>query len=224
MEFVVEPVVSELFKGLFKILESKEVQDFARNLVGVDSELKELGEKVQMVENLLGNAEDKQLTDKRVKEWLDNLQDWAFDAEDLLDEFAYHASRRKLKAEHQASSSKVMSCLRASFPSPFHMGSKIKDITCRLEQLQQKRSAEHEMQVVSGGTSSNVAAPQRPEETSSVPPEQLPDTLQKLYIGCYELKTLSRCQYLPKALTYLFIKSCRELKSIDGSFEGKHVS
>ncbi|XP_031257432.1 putative disease resistance RPP13-like protein 1 [Pistacia vera] len=173
MEFVVEPVVSELFKGLFKILESKEVQDFARNLVGVDSELKELGEKVQMVENLLGNAEDKQLTDKRVKEWLDNLQDWAFDAEDLLDEFAYHASRRKLKAEHQASSSKVMSCLRASFPSPFHMGSKIKDITCRLEQLQQKRSAEHEMQVVSGGTSSNVAAPQRPEETSSVPPEQV---------------------------------------------------
>ncbi|KAJ0036053.1 hypothetical protein Pint_26404 [Pistacia integerrima] len=146
MEFVVEPLVSELFKGLFKILESTEVRDFAWNLVEVDSELKELKKKLLMV----------------------------YDVEDILDEFAYEASRRKMKAEHQASSSKGMSCLHASFPSPLfnvRMGSKIKDITCRLEQLWQERSAKHEMHVVSGGTSSNVDAPERPEETSSVRPE-----------------------------------------------------
>ncbi|KAJ0035380.1 hypothetical protein Pint_26337 [Pistacia integerrima] len=151
MDLVAQSVVSELFKGLFKILGSNEVQDFARNLVGgVDSELKQLKKKLLMVEKLLRNAEDKQLTDESVKEWLYNLQHWAYDAEDLLDEFAYKALRRKLKAEHQARSSKGISCLPASFPSPLfnvQMGSKIKDLTSRLEQLRQERSAENEMQV-----------------------------------------------------------------------------
>ncbi|KAJ0034078.1 hypothetical protein Pint_26341 [Pistacia integerrima] len=159
MEFVVEPVVSELFKGLFKILGSNEVRNFARNLVGgVDSELNELKKKLLTVEKLLHKAEDKQLTDGDVKEWLDNLQDWAYDAEDILDKFAYEALRRKLKTEHQPSSCKGLSCLPDCFSSPkfnVHMGSKIKDITARLEQLRQERSDERGLLELSGGTSSD---------------------------------------------------------------------
>ncbi|XP_044498912.1 putative disease resistance protein RGA4 isoform X4 [Mangifera indica] len=172
MEVVLEPVVSELVDGLFKILGSKEVRDFARKLVGgVDSEIKELESKLRMVEDLLRNAEDRQLMDKRVKEWLDNLQHWAYDAEDILDEFAYEALRHKREAEHQASSSKVFS-LPASFSSPlfaFQMGSKIKKINSRLEKLRQQRSAEREFQKLPGLPPTNIAAPQKPEETSSVP-------------------------------------------------------
>ncbi|XP_044499310.1 putative disease resistance RPP13-like protein 1 [Mangifera indica] len=173
MAFVVEPVVSGLIKGLFKILGSNEVWDFARRLVGVESELKELENKLQMVENLLLYAEDKQLMDKSVKKWHDNLQQWAYDAEDLLDEFAYEALRCKMKAQHQAS--KGLSCLPACFPSPsfaVQMGSKIKEINCRLEKLRQQRSAEREFQELSRMTSSKAVV-QGPEETSSVPPEQI---------------------------------------------------
>ncbi|XP_044499353.1 putative disease resistance protein RGA1 [Mangifera indica] len=173
MEVVLEPVVSELVDGLFKILGSKEVRDFARQLVGgVDSEIKELENKLRMVEDLLRNAEDRQLMDKRVKEWLDNLQHWAYDAEDVMDEFAYEALRHKRKAEHQASYSKVFSCLPASFSSPLfavQMGSKIKKINSRLEKLRQQRSAERELQTLPGLPPTNIAAPQKPEETSSVP-------------------------------------------------------
>ncbi|XP_044499366.1 putative disease resistance RPP13-like protein 1 [Mangifera indica] len=173
MEVVLEPVVSELVKGLFKILGSNEVRDFARQLVGgVDSEIKELENKLQMVEDLLRNAEDRQLMDKRVKEWLDNLQHWAYDAEDLLDEFAYEALRHKRKAEHQASSSRRFICLPASFSSPLfavQMGSKIKKINSQLEKLLQQRSAEREFKNLPGLPPTNVAALQKPEETSSVP-------------------------------------------------------
>ncbi|XP_044498793.1 putative disease resistance protein RGA3 [Mangifera indica] len=176
MEIVLQPLVSELLSGLFKILGSSEVRDFARQLVGrVDSEIKELESKLQMVEELLGNAEDRQLRDKRVKDWLDNLQHWAYDAEDLLDEFAYEALRRKRKAEHQASSSRGFSCLPASFCSPsfaVQMGSKIKEINSRLEELRQQRSHERQFQDISGMTPTNVAAPQNREETSSVGPKQ----------------------------------------------------
>ncbi|XP_031272653.1 putative disease resistance RPP13-like protein 1 [Pistacia vera] len=177
MDFVAQPVVSELFNGLFKILGSNEVQDFARNLVGgVASELKNLENKLRKVQNLLRNAEDKRLTDESLKEWLDNLQDWAYDAEDILDEFAYEALRRRQKAEHQASSSKCMRFLPASFPSPLfnvQMGSKIKDITSRLDRLRQERSDDRGLQELSGGTSSNAAVLPRPKETSSVPPEKV---------------------------------------------------
>ncbi|XP_044499024.1 putative disease resistance RPP13-like protein 1 [Mangifera indica] len=177
MEVVLEPVVSELVMGLFKILGSNEVRDFAQQLVGgVDSEIKELENKLQMVEDLLRNAEDRQLMGKQVKEWLDNLQHWAHDAEDLLDEFAYEALRHKRKAEHQASSSRGFSCLPASFSSPLfavQMGCKIKRINSRLEQLCGKRSEELKLLELSGLPPTNVSAPQKPEETSSVPPEQV---------------------------------------------------
>ncbi|XP_044499022.1 putative disease resistance RPP13-like protein 1 isoform X2 [Mangifera indica] len=173
MEVVLQPVVSELVKRLFKILESSEVKDFARQLVGgVDSEIKDLKDKLRLIGNLLGKMEDMQLSDDSLKIWFDNLQHWAYDAEDLLDEFAYEALRHKRKAEHQASSSRRFSSLPASFSSPLfavQMGSKIKKINSRLEKLRQQRSAEHEFQKLPGLPPTDVAAPQKPGETSSLP-------------------------------------------------------
>ncbi|XP_044506778.1 putative disease resistance RPP13-like protein 1 [Mangifera indica] len=174
MACFVDPLVSQLFQRLFQLLGSDEVRGFARQLVeGVDSELEELKTKLRMIGNLLNRAEDIQLMDGALKEWLDNLQHWAHDAEDVLDEFPYEALRRKLKVEPQESSSKGLSCLPGYFPGRLfnvNTGSEIKKINNRLEQLRQQRSAELNLQELSGVTSSNAAL-QRPEETSSVQPE-----------------------------------------------------
>ncbi|XP_044499008.1 putative disease resistance protein At3g14460 isoform X2 [Mangifera indica] len=165
MEFVLEPVVSVLLNGLSKILSSNKVRDFARQFVGgVDSEIKELEKKLKHIRNLLREAEDLQLSDESVKNWLDNLQHWAFDAEDVLDEFAYEALRHKLKAQHQASSSKGFSAVQ--------MGSKIKEINSQLEQLCGQGSEEREFPELFRLPPTSVSAPQKPEETSGVPPEQ----------------------------------------------------
>ena len=43
----------------------------------------------------LNDAEDKQITDRSVKEWLGNLKDMAYDMEDILDEFAYEAYKSR---------------------------------------------------------------------------------------------------------------------------------
>ncbi|XP_044495661.1 putative disease resistance RPP13-like protein 1 isoform X3 [Mangifera indica] len=173
MEFLVEPLVSQLFKRLFDILGSDELRGFARQLVGgVDSELDELNTKLEMINKaLLDRAEDIQLMDPALKKWLVNLQHWAYDAEDLLDEFAYEALRRRLKVEQQASSSNGSRFLCANFPGPLFnvkIGSKIKKINNRLEQLHQQRLLMKDLPVV---TSSNIT-PQRPKETSSVAPEK----------------------------------------------------
>ncbi|XP_044495648.1 putative disease resistance RPP13-like protein 1 isoform X1 [Mangifera indica] len=172
MAFLIDPLVSQLFEGLLHVLRSDEVRGFARQLVGgVDSELEALEKKLRMIKNLLDRAEDIQLTDGPLKEWLDDLQHWAYDAEDVLDEFSYEALRRRLKVEQQASSSNGSRFLCANFPGPLFnvkIGSKIKEINNRLEQLHQQRLLMKDLPV---GTPSNVT-PQRPEETSSVPPEK----------------------------------------------------
>ncbi|XP_031257420.1 putative disease resistance RPP13-like protein 1 [Pistacia vera] len=174
MAFVVEPVVSGLFNGLFEKLGSSEVQDFARQLVGgVNSELDKLKRMLEMVQDLLSDAEDKKLNNNRaVERWLDDLQDWAYDAEDILDKFAHEALQRKLKEKHRASSSRGLNNLPSCFTSPLfnvHTGSKIKDITSSFEQLCKLRT-DLGLQVNSAGTSRTTLLP-RPEQSSSVQPE-----------------------------------------------------
>jgi hypothetical protein len=40
---------------------------------------------------MLGDAEEKQYTDRAVKEWLDDLRDLAYDVDDIVDELTTEA-------------------------------------------------------------------------------------------------------------------------------------
>lgn len=96
-----------------------------------------------MIAAVLNDAQEKQLMDRAVRIWLDNHQDLAYDVEDILDEFATEALGPKLMAEHWSSTSKVRNLIPACFKSlspsaikfNVSMGSKIRDITSRLEEL-----------------------------------------------------------------------------------------
>ncbi|XP_031272655.1 putative disease resistance protein RGA1 [Pistacia vera] len=175
MEVVAEPIVSALLEELVKKLGTDEVWSFARQLFGgVDSELEKLKTTLENIKELLSDAEEKQLSERAVKSRLAELQNWAYDAEDILDEFAYESAlRRHLKAEeHKASSSKALNVVtRPRFN--FSMSLKIKKINSQLEQLRKETLAAFDLRKeITGGTSSAVSEGLRPEETSSVRPEQ----------------------------------------------------
>lgn len=58
----------------------------AASQLGYKKELEKLKESMLIVQAVIEDAEDRQLKDKKVRVWLSNLRDLAYDADDLLDE------------------------------------------------------------------------------------------------------------------------------------------
>ncbi|KAH9782479.1 putative disease resistance RPP13-like protein 1 [Citrus sinensis] len=171
-----ELLLSAFFQALFDKLASRDLANFVSQLRGgVDSELRKLENTLKMIQAVLRDAEEKEVTSETVKLWLDNLRDLAYDAEDVLDEFDTEALRQKSMAD-QASTCKlknlVPSCFNISggFNSS-RMLSKIESISNQLEQLFQTR-AQLGLQTTPGGTSAASQERQRQANaTSSVPQE-----------------------------------------------------
>ncbi|TYI85244.1 hypothetical protein E1A91_D05G427000v1 [Gossypium mustelinum] len=122
------------------------------------------------IKAVLNHAEEKQIKDEGVKNWLDDLQDLAYDVDDILDEFAYQELRLKLqKTQAQASSSKVRklipTCCTGGHFSPFSfmfnakMISKIQAITDRLNSLNTRRSSLGLSEIMSQGATSKGKKP-----------------------------------------------------------------
>ncbi|KAK2640065.1 hypothetical protein Ddye_027860 [Dipteronia dyeriana] len=95
-----ELFLSAFLQVLFDRLASRELLQFLRQ-EGLYSKIENWEHTLKDIQAVLGDAEDKQLTNPVVKKWLDDLQGLAYDVEDILDEFATEAFARKLKLEQQ---------------------------------------------------------------------------------------------------------------------------
>ncbi|KAL5803804.1 hypothetical protein ACOSQ3_030604 [Xanthoceras sorbifolium] len=169
---VVELLVSAFLPVLLERLTSPELRQFLRQ-EGLYPRIKRWEKMLSMIQDVLGDAEEKQLN-PAVKLWLDDLRDLAYDVEDMLDEFATEAFARKLKMEEQQAQA---SMFRKFVPSrfcnwslgaikfSFRMRSKVKDVTGRFDRLCKLRQDLGLTVIPSGGTSSD-AAPQRPPTSS----------------------------------------------------------
>ncbi|KAK7822356.1 putative disease resistance rpp13-like protein 1 [Quercus suber] len=70
-----------------------------------------VGAAIQVLLNMdsrVDDAEEKQIEHKAVREWLQQLQDDVFYAEDLMDEICTDALRHRLDAERQTKKSPVV--------------------------------------------------------------------------------------------------------------------
>nr|POF05789.1 putative disease resistance rpp13-like protein 1 [Quercus suber] len=114
----------------------------------VKKELEKWTNTLPEIKAALEDAEEKQQTERAVKRWLDDLRDFAYDLEDMLDEFATEGMLHKLKGKAKASTSKVQKLIStyitSSSPSALisnsRMGSKIKEISARYQDIMTKKS------------------------------------------------------------------------------------
>ncbi|ESW05644.1 hypothetical protein PHAVU_011G197400 [Phaseolus vulgaris] len=83
------------------------------------------------------DAEQKQFTDPRVRDWLLRAKDVVFDAEDLLDEIDYELSKSQVEAESQSATNKVWNSLKSPFVTFFEneIESRMEQVTEDLEDL-----------------------------------------------------------------------------------------
>ncbi|KAJ0049337.1 hypothetical protein Pint_16960 [Pistacia integerrima] len=86
------------------------------------------------IKAVLLDAETKQTQNHQLRDWLAKLKDVFYDAEDVLDEFDFQASRR---SQQGSSTLKVCQCFSSS--SPLKIGHKIKEIRERLDEIADDR-------------------------------------------------------------------------------------
>ncbi|EOY04544.1 Uncharacterized protein TCM_019781 [Theobroma cacao] len=69
--------------------------------LGFKEELTLLHDSLTIIQALLQDADRRQEEDRAVKLWLEKLRDVAYEADDVLDEFAYDVLRRKVEIQNR---------------------------------------------------------------------------------------------------------------------------
>ncbi|KAK6930696.1 Rx, N-terminal, partial [Dillenia turbinata] len=99
-----EPLLVAYLQTLLNKLDSGPLLNFARQ-EGFRSELRTWRSKLLQVKRVLCDAEEKQMSDREVKKWLDNLRDLAYNADDVLDELRHEALQRQSNSSSDSAAS-----------------------------------------------------------------------------------------------------------------------
>ncbi|PRQ32223.1 putative P-loop containing nucleoside triphosphate hydrolase, leucine-rich repeat domain, L [Rosa chinensis] len=143
LEVVGGAFLSGLFQEIFHKMASREVMDFIKGKKQTKGLLNRLEMTLRSVNVVLDDAEEKQLSSSDVKEWLDELKEAVFGAEDLLTEIKTEAMRRKLEAEQYGSSTSKLQQLVSFFFHAFDesVDPKIEEILERLDFIASQKDA-----------------------------------------------------------------------------------
>ncbi|XP_034680500.1 putative disease resistance RPP13-like protein 1 [Vitis riparia] len=155
--FVAEAAVSSIFDVVLEKLVAAPLLEYARSQ-NVEATLQKWKRILLHIEAVLTDAEQKQIRDRAVKLWLDDLKSLAYDMEDVLDEFNTEANLQILIHGPQASTSKVHklipTCFAACHPTSVifnaKIGEKIKNITRELDAVAKRKHDFHLREGVGG--------------------------------------------------------------------------
>jgi len=133
--------LSATVQTLVEKLASQEFCDYIRNTKLNSSLLAELETTLLALQAVLDDAEQKQITNTAVKQWLDQLKDAIFDAEDLLNQINYDSLRCKVENKQAENMTNQVWNL---FSSPFknfygEINSQMKIMCQRLQLFAQQR-------------------------------------------------------------------------------------
>ncbi|CAL5201204.1 unnamed protein product [Lathyrus oleraceus] len=138
---VAEAFLSAFVEVLLEKIISHEFIDFFRRKKLDVSLLEKLKTTLLSLQSILNDAEEKQITNHAVKQWLENLRDVVFEADDLFDKINTEALRYKVKAEYQRKtvSAKVKNIFSSNFKQFYGvMNSEMQTLFERLEHFAQK--------------------------------------------------------------------------------------
>ena len=141
-----EALLSASLQLLFERLASQEVANFILRRKLSQELLNDLKRKFLVVLTVLNDAEVKQFSNDLVKQWLIQVKDAVYDAEDLLDEIATDALCRQIEAAEDSQTgsrthrawNKFSDRVKAPFATQ-SMESRVKKMMARLEAIAQEK-------------------------------------------------------------------------------------
>ncbi|XVF79157.1 hypothetical protein PTKIN_Ptkin14bG0197400 [Pterospermum kingtungense] len=144
-----ETALSVFFEFFAKLASSDPILNFVTDKQ-VRQQLKEWQKALRSIQAVLVDAEEKQMKDQNVRNWLAKLHNLGYDVADIADEFAFEAVHCKLHEDDQADSSEVRKSVATWFTSFINsrasvfnkkMISELKDNTARLNSLAAKKGS-----------------------------------------------------------------------------------
>ncbi|XP_022761465.1 putative disease resistance protein RGA3 [Durio zibethinus] len=102
---------------------------------GFKKDLTRLRDSLTMIQAVLQDADGRQVRDKAVQLWLERLRDIAYEANDVLDDFAYEILRRKVKNQNQLKKKVCYFPFFKPVSVSFRFAKKIKKINGSLVQI-----------------------------------------------------------------------------------------
>nr|POE84069.1 putative disease resistance rpp13-like protein 1 [Quercus suber] len=161
--FLGEALVSAIIKVVVERVISPEVLDYFKGKK-LDGLLRKLKLVLLSANAVLTDAEEKQITIPAVKEWLEELKDSVYDAEDVLDEIATEALQSKSEVISQSCASKVWDHISLSLiPVDKRIKSELKMIIESLEYITNQKDVLG-LKEVAGGVPSRQLTTSCPEE------------------------------------------------------------
>ncbi|AES69818.1 LRR and NB-ARC domain disease resistance protein [Medicago truncatula] len=146
--------LSATVQTLVEKLASQEFCDYIRNTKLNSSLLAELETTLLALQAVLDDAEQKQITNTAVKQWMDQLKDAIYDAEDLLNQINYDSLRCKVeKIQSENMTNQVWNLFSCPFKNLYgEINSQMKIMCQRLQLFAQQRDILG-LQTVSGRVS-----------------------------------------------------------------------
>jgi hypothetical protein len=161
-----EILLSAFLQALFDKMASPEFVDFFRQRKLNKGDVEKLKIALLSMHKLCEDAEEKQLMDLSVKEWLHMLKGAAYDTEDVLDEVATEALQRKLDVEFQTTATKVRNSISTFFNNFVkEIEPKIKELLGTLEYLERKKDVLGLREGVGGESSTRLITTSLVEES-----------------------------------------------------------
>uniref|UniRef100_A0A6N2NKA5 AAA+ ATPase domain-containing protein n=1 Tax=Salix viminalis TaxID=40686 RepID=A0A6N2NKA5_SALVM len=143
-----DALVSVVLEQLSSIIAQK-VQKEVGLVAGVKNEVPKLERKFKAIKAVLADAEQRQLTEEPIKDWIDQLKDVSYDMDDVLDEWstAIAKSQMKVNDEHprktikKVCSFRIFSCFCfREVGLRFHVARKIQTLNDRIDDIAREKN------------------------------------------------------------------------------------
>ncbi|XP_019190073.1 PREDICTED: putative disease resistance protein RGA3 [Ipomoea nil] len=134
-----DALISNVVEQLFNIL-NHQAQELKRTL-GVKNEIKNLSSKLEKIREVLADAEKRSFKDNGIKLWIEDLKDFSYEVDDVLDEWRTRTLRHQIESPEVSRSSFLpMWCIQfKKFVVHRDIAKKIKELDSTLDRITKEK-------------------------------------------------------------------------------------